>query len=221
MSSRTLTLNESIYDYLLSNIRPESAAMRELREVTHATLRMHVMQVSPEQAAFMSLLCRLMGARNTLEVGTFTGYSALAVAEVLPDEGRIVACDLSKEWTDIGRKHWEQAGVEHKIDLRLAPASETLSQLIAEGQQSTYDFAFIDADKANYDDYYEKCLVLLRNGGLVAVDNVLWGGRTADASVTDRDTVAIRELNKKIADDERVFSTMLPVGDGLTLAQKL
>lgn len=221
MSSRTLTLNESIYDYLLSNIRPESAAMRELREVTHATLRMHVMQVSPEQAAFMSLLCRLMGARNTLEVGTFTGYSALAVAEVLPDEGRIVACDLSKEWTDIGRKHWEQAGVEHKIDLRLAPASETLSQLIAEGQQSTYDFAFIDADKANYDDYYEKCLVLLRTGGLVAVDNVLWGGRTADASVTDSDTVAIRALNKKIADDERVFSTMLPVGDGLTLAQKI
>lgn len=195
--------------------------MRELREVTHATLRMHVMQVSPEQAAFMSLICRLMGARNTLEVGTFTGYSALAVAEVLPDDGRIVACDLSKEWTDIGMKHWQLAGVSHKIDLRLAPASETLTQLIDEGQQGSFDFAFIDADKANYDEYYEKCLVLLRNGGLVAVDNVLWGGRTADASVTDSDTVAIRELNRKIADDERVFSTMLPVGDGLTLAHKL
>ncbi|MCY3883406.1 MAG: class I SAM-dependent methyltransferase [Gammaproteobacteria bacterium] len=221
MSSRTLTLDENIYEYLLQNIRPESEAMRELREVTHATLRMHVMQVSPEQAAFMALLCRLMNAKKTIEVGTFTGYSALAVAEVLPEGGMVVACDVSKEWTDIGRRYWEQAGVSDKIDLRLGPAGETLDGLISNGMQRSFDFAFIDADKSNYDDYYEKCLVLLRQGGTIAIDNVLWGGRTADPSVTDVDTVALRELNKKISFDERVFSTMLPIGDGLTLAQKL
>ncbi len=221
MSSRTLSLNEHIYEYLLQNIRPESDAMRELREVTHAKLRMHVMQVSPEQAAFMALLCRLMNAKKTIEVGTFTGYSALAVAEVLPEGGTVVACDISKEWTDIGREYWEQAGVSDKIDLRLGPAGETLDELISNRLQRSFDFAFIDADKSNYDDYYEKCLVLLRQGGTIAIDNVLWGGRTADPSVIDIDTVALRELNKKISFDERVFSTMLPIGDGLTLAQKL
>lgn len=221
MSSRTLTLNESIYNYLLSNIRSESSAMQELREVTYAKLRMHVMQVSPEQAAFMSLLCRILNAKNTIEVGTFTGYSALAVAEVLPENGKIIACDISKEWTDIGKKYWHQAGVAHKIDLRLGPANETLTKLIDAGQSESFDFAFIDADKANYESYYESCLILLRSGGIVAVDNVLWGGRTADQSVMDNDTVAIRNLNAKIANDERVYATMLPIGDGLTLAQKL
>lgn len=221
MSSRTLSLNENIYEYLLHNIRPESDLMRELREVTHATLRMHVMQVSPEQAAFMAWLCRLMNARKTIEVGTFTGYSALAVAEVLPEDGTVVACDISKEWTDIGREYWARAGVSNKIDLRLGPAGETLDELISQGLQYSFDFAFIDADKSNYDDYYEKCLALLRQGGTIAVDNVLWGGRTADTSITDSDTVALRELNKKISLDHRVFATMLPIGDGLTLAQKL
>ncbi len=221
MSSRTITLNEQIHSYLFENIRAESDAMRELREVTHASLRMHVMQVSPEQAAFMAMLTRILGAKKTIEVGTFTGYSTLAVAEQLPDDGRIIACDVSQEWTDIGRKYWEKAGVANKIDLRLGPASETLSGLLAENMQDSFDFGFIDADKSNYDDYYEKCLLLLRKGGIVAVDNVLWGGRTADSSFMDEDTVAIRNLNAKIAEDPRVFSTMLPIGDGLTLAQKL
>lgn len=221
MSSRTLSLNENIYEYLLQNIRPESEAMRGLREATHATLRMHVMQVSPEQAAFMAWLCRLMSAKKTIEVGTFTGYSALAVAEVLPEDGTVVACDISKEWTDLGREYWALAGVSNKIDLRLGPAGKTLDGLISQGLQYTFDFAFIDADKSNYDDYYEKCLVLLRQGGTIAVDNVLWGGRTADPSIIDTDTAALRDLNKKISLDHRVFSTMLPIGDGLTLAQKL
>lgn len=221
MSSKTLNLNDRVYAYLLKNISIESPAARELREETHATQSMAGMQVSPEQASFMAFLVQALNVEQAVEVGTFTGYSALVVAQALPENGRLIACDVSKEWTDIGRKYWQQAGVDHKIDLRLAPAAETLEQLLADGQESKFDFAFIDADKSNYTVYYELCLSLLRVGGIVAVDNVLWGGRTADPTLTDASTTAIRQLNALIADDCRVAATMLPVGDGLTLARKL
>lgn len=221
MSSKTLNLDESVYTYLLNNIHPETPVLRELRETTRETLSMYAMQISPEQGAFLALLCRVLNARFTLEVGTFTGYSALAVAQVLPEGGKLIACDVSKEWTDIGRQYWVRAGVAHKIDLRLAPATETLSLLLEEQGEGVFDFAFIDADKSNYDDYYELCLQLIRVGGLIAIDNVLWGGRTSDPAVTDTATVALRNLNAKVRQDDRVFATMLPIGDGLSLVQKL
>ncbi|MXW07143.1 MAG: SAM-dependent methyltransferase [Gammaproteobacteria bacterium] len=221
MSSRTLNLDESVYAYLLSNIHPETPVLRELRETTRETLSMYAMQISPEQGAFMALLCRVLNARLALEVGTFTGYSALAVTQVLPKDGKLITCDVSKEWTDIGRKYWTKAGVADKIDLRLAPATDTLSHLLEERGVDTFDFAFIDADKGNYDAYYELCLQLIRVGGLIAIDNVLWGGRTSDPTVTDNATVALRNLNSKVRQDDRVFATMLPVGDGLTLVLKL
>ena len=193
--------------------------MRRLREET-VSLEKANMQIGPEQAQFMALLVELLGARNALEVGTFTGYSALAVALALPDDGRLVACDVSDEWTAIGRRYWEEAGVAHKIDLRLAPAVETLDDLLAEGWAGTFDFAFIDADKEGYDIYYERALELIRTGGLVALDNTLWEGKVVDSEVTDDDTVAIRAINSKLAGDERVTLSLLPVGDGLTLARK-
>ena len=221
MSSKTLNLDESVYAYLLSNIHPETPTLRELRETTRETLSMYAMQISPEQGAFMALLCRVQNARLALEVGTFTGYSALAVAQVLPADGKLITCDVSKEWTDIGQQHWVKAGVADKIELRLAPATETLARLLDEYGSEAFDFAFIDADKSNYDDYYERCLQLIRVGGLIAIDNVLWGGRTSDPTVTDNATVALRNLNSKVRQDGRVFATMLPIGDGLTLVQKL
>ncbi len=178
------------------------------------------MQVGPEQGQFMALLVELIGARNALEVGTFTGYSALAVALALPEDGRLVACDVSEEWTAIGRRYWEEAGVAHKIDLRLAPALETLDALLAEGRAGTFDFAFIDADKEGYDAYYERALELTRAGGLVVLDNTLWRGDVADPTISDVDTDAIRAINTKLAGDERVTLSLLPVGDGLTLARK-
>lgn len=219
MSSRTLNLNETLYGYLLRHGVRESAALAALRERTRP-LRAAGMQISPEQGALMALLVRLLGARRTLEVGTFTGYSALAVAEALPDDGQVVACDVSEEWTSIGRVAWQEAGQAHKIDLRLAPALETLDGLLDGGQAGTFDFAFIDADKGNYDGYYERALVLVRPGGLIAVDNVLWGGSVADEAVDDGDTEAIRALNRKIHADARVDPVLLPIGDGLTLARR-
>ncbi len=168
----------------------------------------------------MALLVHLLGARRTLEVGVFTGYSSLSVALALPDDGRIIACDVSEEWTAIARRYWREAGVEHKIDLRLRPALQTLDDLIALGQGGTFDFAFIDADKENYANYFERALVLLRPGGLIAVDNVLWSGRVIDKSVKDADTRAIRAFNDKLKSDERVWISMLPIRDGLTLACK-
>ena len=220
MSSHTIELTDTVYDYLLKQGTHESAVARDLRAHTLAATRAHRMQVSPEQGAFMRWLVRLLGARRTLEVGTFTGYSALVVAEALPDDGQLIACDVSEEWTAIGRPFWERAGVAHKIDLRLKPAVDTLDELIAAGEADSFDFAFIDADKANYDAYYERCLTLLRRGGVIGIDNVLWGGRVADARVRDEDTRAIRALNLKVNADERVDATMLPIGDGLTLAVK-
>ena len=220
MSSHTIELTQTLYDYLLAIGTRESAVARDLRAHTLSATRAHRMQVSPEQGVFMQLLIRLLGARRTLEVGTFTGYSALVVAEALPDDGRLIACDVSGEWTAIGRPFWERAGVAGKIDLRLQPAVDTLDELIAAGDADSFDFAFIDADKANYDAYYERCLTLLRRGGVIGIDNVLWGGRVADERAQDEDTRAIRALNLKVNGDERVDAAMLPIGDGLTLALK-
>lgn len=220
MSSQTLQMTEALSQYLLRDAG-ESAAAQSLREETQRELgRWSRMQVSPEQGAFMALLIRLTGTRRAIEVGTFTGYSALVVAEALPADGRLTACDVSAEWTAVGRRHWAAAGVADKIDLRLAPAIETLDALIAGGESSAFDFAFIDADKENYDAYYERCLTLLRRGGALAIDNVLWGGRVVDAAATDAATLAIRALNEKVRGDARVDAAMLPIGDGLTLAVK-
>jgi len=193
--------------------------MRRLREET-ASMEQANMQIGPEQGQFMALLVELIGARSVLEVGTFTGYSALAMAAALPENGALVACDVSEEWTAIGRRYWEEAGVAHKIELRLAPALETLDALLAEGRAGTFDFAFIDADKEGYDAYYERALELVRLGGLIALDNTLWEGKVVDPAATDVDTEAIRAINAKLALDERVTLSLIPVGDGLTLARK-
>ena len=220
MSDATINLTPAVYQYLLKMSLREPTILSQLRTETHK-LSTSAMQISPEQGQFMAMLIKLMGAKKTLEVGTFTGYSALAVALALPDDGKIVACDISTEWTDIGKKFWNKAGVANKIDLRIGPALETLQQLIGKGESGTFDFAFIDADKSNYSAYYEKALTLLRRGGLIAIDNVLWSGKVADEKVNDKETNAIRNLNDIISNDERVDLSMLPVGDGLTLARKL
>lgn len=220
MSASTIVVNEQIDTYLLGHIRPESVTAKALREAT-APMPAAMMQVSPLQGAFMSWFVNLLGVRHALEVGTFTGYSALCVAEALPEEGKLIACDVSEEWTRMAREYWERGGVAQKIDLQLRPAVETLDMLIADGREGTFDFAFIDADKPNYDSYYERCLQLVRTGGVVAVDNVLWSGRVAQESASDESTRAIRALNDKIQLDERVSNVMLPIGDGLTLATKL
>jgi caffeoyl-CoA O-methyltransferase len=197
----------------------EPQILRELRDETaqdeHAK-----MQISPEQGQFMGLLVHLFGAKKTLDIGTYTGYSSLCIAQALPDDGRLVACDISREWTDIARRYWQKAGVEQKIDLRLASALKTLQGLL-EGREQDFDFAFIDADKTNYDGYYEYCLQLVRPGGLIAIDNVLWDGAVADNSINDDDTKAIRALNKKIHADPRVEISLVPIADGLTLARKI
>lgn len=219
MSSRTLGLGDDLHRYLLATGLRESDVARRLRVAT-AALPMARMQISPEQGALMQLLVRLTGARHTLEVGTFTGYSALVVAEVLPPDGTVLACDVSAEWTAIGRPFWEEAGVAGRIDLRLGPALDTLDALLAQGDTGRFDFAFIDADKANYDGYFERALALLRSGGLVAIDNTLWSGAVIDPQRDDADTVAIRALNLKLRGDPRVDMVLLPVGDGLTLARK-
>ena len=219
MTRRTIHLTEELYAYLLDVSLREPPVMRRLREET-ASMENASMQIGADQGQFMALLVELMGARNTLEIGTFTGYSALAVALALPDDGRLVTCDVSEEWTAIARRYWEEAGVAHKIDLRLAPALETLDDLLAERRAGTFDFVFIDADKEGYDAYYERALELLRTGGLITIDNTLWEGKVADPEVTDVDTEAIRAINTKLAGDERVTLSLLPVGDGLTLARK-
>ncbi len=219
MSSHSIQMTAALSEYLLLGAA-ESPAARRLREETQELGRVSGMQVSPEQGAFMALLVKLIDARRTLEVGTFTGYSALMVAQALPPDGRLVACDVSAQWTAVGQRHWAAAGVADKIDLRLAPAIETLDALIAAGESGTFDFAFIDADKENYDSYYERCLTLLKHRGVVAIDNVLWGGRVADPTQSDPATQAIRALNEKVRADARVDAAMLPVGDGLTLAMK-
>ncbi|HET6473029.1 MAG TPA: class I SAM-dependent methyltransferase [Pseudomonadales bacterium] len=219
MSARTLTITPALHEYLTRVGVRESAAAAALRVET-AKLPMALMQISPEQAAFMQLVVKLLGVRRALEVGTFTGYSALAVAEAMPADGKLIACDVSDEWTSIGRKHWAAAGVAHKIDLRLAPAVTTLDQLLANGQANAFDFAFIDADKSNYDNYYERALKLVRVGGLIGIDNTLWNGAVVDAARQDADTKAIRALNEKVHSDSRIDVVLLPIGDGLTLCRR-
>ena len=219
MSKQTLGLDNQLYDYLLSVSLREPDILRQLREET-ARYPMARMQIAPEQGQFMALLVQLLGATKTLEVGVFTGYSSLCVALALPPNGKIVACDVSEEYTAIARRYWEAAGVADKIDLRLAPALETLDELLAAGQAESCDFAFIDADKGNYERYYERSLQLIRPGGLIAIDNVLWSGRVADPQVQDNSTQALRALNEKLHDDERITLSMVPIADGLTLALK-
>jgi len=219
MERKTVGMDDALYDYLLSVSLRDDDVLRRLREET-AGLEWARMQIAPEQGQLMALLTRLMGASRALEVGVFTGYSALSVARALPEDGRLVACDVSEEWTAIARRYWREAGVDGKIELRLAPATETLDRLIAEGGEGRFDIAFIDADKESYDAYYERCLVLLRRGGLVMIDNVLWSGAVIDPEDETADTRAIRALNAKIGADKRVEAVMLPVGDGLTLARK-
>lgn len=214
-----LFLPEEIYRYLLAASLREHPLLRRLREenVGHPH---ESFQIPPEHGQFMQLLIKLMGARNTVEIGVFTGYSSLAVALALPEDGKIVACDINQEYTSIARQYWREAGVEHKIDLRLKPALETLDGLIKEGRSGTFDFAFIDADKSNYGNYYERCLDLLRPGGLIMADNVIWSGRVCDPADRTVDTEALRAFNKKVGADERVTMSMLPVGDGIILALK-
>jgi caffeoyl-CoA O-methyltransferase len=219
MSVATITMTEALHGYLLKTTLRELPILQRLREET-AKLPSGQMQISPEQGQLMALLVELLGARRTLEVGTFTGYSSTVVALALPADGKLVACDMSREWTDIARRYWREAGVESKIELRLGPALATLDQLIAQGQAGSFDFAFIDADKTAYDDYYERSLTLLRPGGLVAIDNALWSGAVADASDQRENTRAIRALNAKIGGDVRVSASLIPIGDGLYLARK-
>ena len=218
MSTRTLNLDDTVYQYLLSHSLREHPAQVALREATR-THPHAMMQISPEQGQFMALLIRLLGARRTIEIGVFTGYSALSVALALPDDGKVLACDISDEYTRIGVPHWKAAGVAHKIDLQLAPALNTLDARINADEKGQYDFAFIDADKSGYDAYYERCLTLLRVGGLIAIDNTLWSGKVATPA-EDADTAALQALNSKLHRDERVDISMLPIGDGLTLARK-
>jgi len=219
MSHKSLGLSSELHQYLVAHSVQETEVQRQLRAET-AQHPMGQMQISSDQGQFLAWLVQLMGARRTLEVGVFTGYSTLAVALALPTDGQVVACDISAEYTAIAQRYWQQAGVIHKIDLRLAPAADTLAQLIAEGHQGSFDFAFIDADKRGYPTYYEQALTLVRPGGVIAVDNVLWSGRVADAAVTDSRTQILRDFNQRLSQDPRVTLTMLPVADGLTLARR-
>ena len=216
---RTTPLTVELYDYLVRVSVREPPVLARLREETR-TLPWAGMQIGPDQGQFMRFVVETIGARRAIEVGVFTGYSSISVALGLPDDGELVACDISEEWTSIARRYWAEAGVAHKIALRLAPAVETLDGLLAAGRAGAFDFAFVDADKAQYDAYYERCLRLLRPGGIVAFDNVLWGGSVADPAKSDADTEALRALNLKLGQDERVAISMLPIGDGLTLARK-
>lgn len=219
MSKSPTSVEGPVWDYVVDHVR-DNAALRRLREETASHPRAN-MQISIDQGRFMQWLVATLGVRRSLEVGTFTGYSALVVAQALPDDGRIVACDVSEEFTAVARRHWTDAGVAHKIDLRLAPALTTLDALLSEGQADSFDFAFVDADKANYDGYYERCLRLVRKGGVVAFDNVLWSGRIVDETSEDADVRALRALNDKLYTDPRVDVSMLTVADGLTLARRL
>ena len=219
MSRQSIQLTEALYGYLLDVSLREPEVMRRLRAETARHPKAQ-MQIAPEQGQFMALLARLLGARRALEVGTFTGYSALAVARALPDDGTLVACDVSEDYTAVAHRYWQEAGVAHKIDLRIAPALETLDALLAEGQAATFDFAFIDADKTGYDAYYERTLRLLRPGGLAVLDNMLQAGRVVDAHTDHAGVQAIRALNEKLRTDDRIDLSLLPVADGLTLARK-
>ncbi|MFP5414436.1 MAG: O-methyltransferase [Gammaproteobacteria bacterium] len=219
MSNQSIQLTPELYTYLLDVSLRESDLLQELRERTRQMPEAR-MQIAPEQGQFMTLLARLLGVRQALEIGVFTGYSALCVAAALPADGRLIACDISAEYTRIAQEYWARAGVAERIDLRLAPASETLAALLAEGAAGSFDLAFIDADKTGYAGYYEQCLALLRPGGLIVVDNVLWNGRVLDTASADEDTRAIQAFNRRIHKDVRVDLSLVPVGDGLSLLRK-
>lgn len=219
MSARTIGLDDRLYGYLCTVSLREPEVLARLRAETRA-LPWAGMQISPEQGQLMALLIRLIGASRILEIGTFTGYSALAMALAMAEEGRIVACDVSAEWTAIARRYWADAGVAGRIELRLAPALTTLADLLAAGEAGRFDFAFIDADKENYRAYYEGCLRLVRPGGLIAIDNTLWAGRVANPACDDADTGAIRALNAFLHTDDRIDLSLVPIGDGLTLARR-
>ncbi len=219
MTNATLPLNEDLYRYLIDHSLRETELLRTLREVTaqHEKSRM---QIAPEQGQFMALLVELLGAERIIEIGTFTGYSALCMAQALPPGGELVCCDIDSDWTDIARSFWRQAGIEDRIHLHLAPALKTLDSLLNQGEAGRFDMAFIDADKTNYMNYYERCLELVRGGGLLLFDNTLWGGAVADPQDREPDTLALRELNDRLHRDERVSISLVPIGDGLTLARK-
>jgi predicted O-methyltransferase YrrM len=219
MSARTLGLDARLYDYLVAVSVREPRVLAELREETSRMPRAG-MQISPEQGQFMLLLAELLGVRRALEIGVFTGYSSICVAMALPPDGELVACDVSEEYTDVARRYWQRAGVDRRISLELGPALATLDRRLQSGEAESFDFAFIDADKENYGNYYERCLALLRRGGLLAIDNVLWEGKVADPAVQDASTRAIRALDERLRLDERVSISLVPIGDGLFLARK-
>ena len=219
MSRSSLRIDEALDVYLAALLPEEPAVLVRLREET-SRLEAARMQIGWDQARCMTFLLRCLGARNTIEVGVFTGYSTLITALALPDAGRIVACDINREWTEIALEYWREAGVDDKIDLRIAPAADTLDEILADGKGESFDFAFIDADKTGYDGYYERCLALLRPGGVIVIDNALWGGSVADSAECSQDTKAIRDLNEKISRDPRVEAYLVPVGDGVHLAWK-
>lgn len=216
MSDVTLNLSPAVYEYYQNTSLREPEVLKNLREQTKK-MSMAQMQISPEQGQFMALLIQLLNAKKALDIGVFTGYSTLSVALALPETGKVVACDINVEWTKIAKRYWDMANVSNKIELVLGPATETLQKLIDKGETGTFDFAFIDADKVNYPVYYELALNLVRPGGLIAIDNVLWEGKVADPAIQDENTQIIRALNEKILHDDRVTISMLPIGDGLTL----
>jgi predicted O-methyltransferase YrrM len=219
MTSKSIGLPDDLYDYVLAHGVREPAILTRLREET-ASHPMAQMQIEPLQGAIFRLLVELLDARSYVEIGTFTGYSSLAVALAMPADGGLVCCDVSEEYTSVARRYWAEAGVADRVDLRIGPGIEGLDALLAEGRENTFDLAFIDADKKSYPDYYERCLQLVRQGGVVALDNVLWGGDIVDGSKRDRDTLALRAVNELVRDDERVTPVLLPVADGMTLARK-
>ncbi len=219
MASRTLGMSDRLHEYMMESALRDPPMLAALRRST-GPLALAAMQISPEQGQFMALLIELLGVKRYLEIGTFTGYSALCAALAMPADGRVTALDRNREWTDIARRHWRDAGVEHKIDLRLGDARSSLDAMLASDGTARFDLGFIDADKPNYDAYYERCLALVRPGGLIALDNMLWGGAVADPATQDEDTVAIRDLNRKIRDDARVTASLVPIGDGLMLCRR-
>jgi predicted O-methyltransferase YrrM len=219
MSSRTLFLPEGVHAYLVGHSARETRVQRALRAATRG-MKGAGMQIAPEQGALMQVLVRMLGAKRYLEVGTYTGYSALCVALAMPASGRLVCCDVSEEWTSVARRFWRKARIDSRISLRLAPALETLDGLLRDGESGRYDLAFIDADKRNYLNYYERCMRLVRRGGVIAIDNTLWGGSVADSRHKDADTKAIRALNRRVYRDRRVDVALVPIGDGLTLAYR-
>jgi predicted O-methyltransferase YrrM len=219
MDKQFIDMNTGLYDYMLSVSLRESEPVRRLREET-ASDPMAVLQITPDQGQLLALLVKTIAAKQVLEIGTYTGYSAMCMAEALPDDGRLITCDISVEWTNVARRHWDNAGLDKKIELRIGPAIETLDQMLADGQGQSFDIVFVDADKENYSNYYELALQLVRKGGLILIDNTLWKGRVADPEFQDADTCAIRDVNARIVGDSRVDVSVNPVGDGLTLVYK-